>query len=194
MKINSLNFPGVYEILPEIHLDKRGFFFESYSENSFFANLNLNFKVSQINVSKSVKGVIRGIHFASRRPGQTKFIQCVDGEILDIFVDLRLGSSSFGKWGSLNLSASKHNAILLPNGFGHGFQTLTNSATVMYCVDQPYNPVNEFAINPFSPELSITWRKIKPIMSDRDLQAKNLDYFESAKLLPIFYECEGKFD
>ena len=167
-------FEDVIEFVSEVHVDRRGYFYEGFS------TINLpKFHTAQMNISLSKKGTIRGIHFAKNPPGQEKYVQCLEGEILDVVVDLRPDSSTFGQWTSITLSASLANALYVPNGFGHAFQTISETAKVAYLCSEHYSPENEFAINPLDPELAIRWPVPNPTLSTKDETAISFnDYFK----------------
>jgi dTDP-4-dehydrorhamnose 3,5-epimerase len=172
MKKILTEFDGVFEIDPQIHVDHRGYFYETFS-----TSLMNDFKVEQVNVSLSMCGTIRGIHYARTPPGQMKYVQCVDGEILDVVVDLRRSSATFGKWIAITLSSTHANALFIPNGFGHAFQALSDTAKVMYLCSSHYNPSNEFGIHPLDPEIAIPWPITSHILSARDMELPRLDNY-----------------
>ena len=165
-------FIEVVELVPEILRDNRGYFLESFS-TSFLPK----FKVEQMNVSFSQRGTIRGIHYAKNPPGQEKFVHCIEGEILDVVVDLRADSSTFGTWTSVKLSSTIENALYIPNGFGHAFQALSETAKVMYLCSERYNPSNEFGINPLDVDIAIDWPISDYIISERDKVAPSLSNY-----------------
>lgn len=162
----------MFQFLPDIHSDNRGYFYESFSVSEI-----ADFQVAQMNVSFSKQGTIRGIHYAKNPPGQEKYVQCLEGEILDVVVDLRANSGTFGKWVSLTISASMSNAVYIPNGFGHAFQVVSETAKVVYLCSTLYNPSNEFSINPFDSNLAIHWPIRDAIISDKDANAPLLNNY-----------------
>ena len=149
--------------------DKRGFFYESYNK-IFFNNIsNINFV--QDNESRSIKSVIRGLHFQKPPFAQTKLVRCVAGKVLDVVVDLRKNSKTYGKSFSIELSSENNKQLLVPVGFAHGFQVLSESAIVNYKVDNYYNPKFDSGIIWNDKELSIDWNNdVKPILSKKDLK------------------------
>jgi dTDP-4-dehydrorhamnose 3,5-epimerase len=136
MKIKALNIPEVILIEPTVFEDERGFFFESFNEASFKKSLNLDIKFIQDNHSKSSKGVLRGLHFQTDPFAQAKLVRVVHGEIFDVAVDLRKNSKNFGKWVGEIISDKNKRQLWIPEGFAHGFITLSDSADVIYKTKQ----------------------------------------------------------
>ena len=167
MKINKTFIEGLLIIEPQLFKDERGFFYESYNKN----NLDINIVFVQDNESKSYKGVIRGLHFQTPPFEQTKLVRCVSGNILDVAVDLRTSSKTYGKFFSIELSSENNKQLLVPKGFAHGFQVLSNEAIVNYKVDEYYNPDSDSGIIWNDKDLSIDWNiNLKPIISEKDLK------------------------
>jgi dTDP-4-dehydrorhamnose 3,5-epimerase len=147
--------------------DERGFFYESYNKN----NLDINIVFVQDNESKSYKGVIRGLHFQTPPFEQTKLVRCVSGNILDVAVDLRTNSKTYGKSFSIELSSENNKQLFVPKGFAHGFQVLSEIAIVNYKVDEYYNPDSDSGLIWNDKDLSIDWNlDLKPILSKKDLK------------------------
>lgn len=177
MKIIKTFIEDLLIIEPQLYKDERGFFYESYNKKKLDKNINTEFV--QDNESKSFKGVIRGLHYQRPPHTQTKLVRCVNGNILDIAVDLRKNSKTYGSFFSIELSSENNKQILIPKGFAHGFQILSNSAIVSYKVDKYYNSDSESGIIWNDMDLSIGWNyDIKPILSKKDL---NLDLFKNLK-------------
>ena len=167
MKINKTFIEDLLIIEPQLSEDNRGFFYESYNKK----NLDKNIVFVQDNESKSVKGVIRGLHFQTPPFEQTKLVRCVSGEILDVAVDLRTSSKTYGKFFSIKLSSENNKQLLVPKGFAHGFQVLSETAIVNYKVDEYYNPDSDSGIIWNDKDLSIDWNlDLKPNLSDKDLK------------------------
>jgi dTDP-4-dehydrorhamnose 3,5-epimerase len=145
-----------------------------------------------MNISVSRAGTVRGIHFASVPPGQAKYIQCFDGEILDVVVDIRVGSATFGKWESIVLDSTSRQALYLPEGYGHGFCALSDSATVGYLCSTGYNPSAEHGIHPFDADLRIQWPDLggPPTLSTKDDSAPTLAQAQAQGLLPEYSVCQ----
>jgi len=166
MKINKTFIEDLLIIEPQLFKDERGFFYESYNKN----NLDINIVFVQDNESKSYKGVIRGLHFQTPPFEQTKLVRCVSGNILDVAVDLRTNSKTYGKSFSIELSSENNKQLFVPKGFAHGFQVLSETAIVNYKVDNFYNPKSDSGIIWNDKDLSINWNlDLKPILSVKDL-------------------------
>jgi dTDP-4-dehydrorhamnose 3,5-epimerase len=160
------SLPGVFELRPVIHRDARGFFIESFHKAKF-AELGIGYSFVQDNHSRSSKGTLRGLHYQLCHP-QAKICRVIEGEALDVAVDIRLGSANFGKWTSVLLSAKEQNQIYVPSGFAHGFLTLTDSAQFLYKCSDFYNPADEYGIAWNDSDLKISWGVGTPIISDKD--------------------------
>ncbi len=176
MKCRSLNIPEVLEIIPTIHKDSRGFFSEVFNEKDL-RELGIKMTWMQDNHSvSSEKGVLRGLHFQIPPFDQDKLVRVVRGSILDIVVDIRNGSPSFGKHVSLVVSREKWNQILVPKGFAHGFVTLEPNTEVIYKVSAPYSKEHDRVIRYDDPDLAIDWQVNEPelLMSKKDAAAPRL--------------------
>jgi dTDP-4-dehydrorhamnose 3,5-epimerase len=136
--MEALSIEGAWLFTPSIHGDDRGVFLEAFRGAEFAADLGYRLDVAQVNCSVSRRGVIRGIHYADVPPGQAKYVTCVAGAILDVVVDLRAGSPTFGSWEAVRLDDEGRKALFLAEGLGHGFQALSDSATVLYLCSTPY--------------------------------------------------------
>ena len=168
MKINKTFIENLLIIEPQLFKDDRGFFYESYNKNNLDKFINIVFV--QDNESKSDKGVIRGLHFQAPPFEQTKLVRCVSGNILDVAVDLRTNSKTYGKSFSIELSSENNKQLFIPKGFAHGFQVLSETAIVNYKVDNFYNPTSDSGIIWNDKDLSINWNHdLKPILSVKDL-------------------------
>ena len=167
MKINKTFIEDLLIIEPQLFKDERGFFYESYNKN----NLDINIVFVQDNESKSYKGVIRGLHFQAPPFEQTKLVRCVSGNILDVALDLRTNSKTYGKSFSIELSSENNKQLFIPKGFAHGFQVLSETAIVNYKVDNYYNPKFDSGLIWNDKDLSIDWKQdLKPILSEKDLK------------------------
>ena len=167
---------GLFEIQPKIFNDNRGYFFESYSERDFHS-AGLKAAFVQDNQSQSSKGVLRGLHFQKEYP-QGKLVQVLEGEVFDVAVDLRPGSSTFGKWHGVILSADRHNQFYMPEGFAHGFLVLSSTAVFAYKCTDFYHPGDEGGVMWNDPDIGIDWPYLgmEYILSDKD---KRLPSFSS---------------
>ena len=169
MKINKTFIEDLLIIEPQLFKDDRGFFYESYNKNNLDKVTNIVFV--QDNESKSDKGVIRGLHFQAPPFEQTKLVRCISGNILDVAVDLRTSSKTYGKFFSIELSSENNKQLFVPKGFAHGFQVLSEIAIVNYKVDKYYNPDSESGLIWNDKDLSIDWNlDLKPILSKKDLK------------------------
>jgi dTDP-4-dehydrorhamnose 3,5-epimerase len=157
---------GVFELRPKIFGDARGFFMETYHRTKF-ADFGIKDTFVQDNHSCSAKGTLRGLHYQLQHP-QAKLCRVVEGEALDVVVDIRVGSPQFGKWTSVLLSATIQNQIYVPAGFAHGFLALTNSVQFLYKCSDFYDPVDERGILWNDSGLNINWGISSPIISERD--------------------------
>ena len=164
--------PGVVELKPKIFRDSRGSFTESY-HRAKFAELRITDTFVQDNHSCSAKGTLRGLHYQLSRP-QAKLCRVVEGEALDVAVDIRFGSPNFGKWAAVLLSAKEQNQIYVPAGFAHGFLALTDSVQFLYKCSDFYDAVDEHSILWNAPGLNITWGIATPLVSEKDMTAPTL--------------------
>lgn len=183
---NKTNIEGVYIIQPQVFGDDRGYFLETYQKN-LFDEAGLKYDFVQANQSKSHKGVLRGLHFQTRKP-QAKLVRVVEGEVYDVAVDLRKDSPTYGKYVGVILSADKHNMFMMPRGFAHGFVVLSETATFEYMVDDVYDPGYESGIKWDDPDIAIDWPyKEAPELSSKD---DNNPYLKDSKV--SFVMKEGK--
>lgn len=181
-----MGIDGAFRITPAAHKDDRGEFYEWYRPDLLQEATGADWAVAQANVSQSVKGALRGIHFADVPPGQAKYVTCVQGRVADVVVDIRVGSPTYGRWVPVELDARSKSAVLVGEGLGHGFQALTEDATVMYLLSSRYNPSAEHGINPLCPTLAISWPIDVPILSPKDAQAPTLPEAAERGLLPDY--------
>ena len=163
------SLPGVFELRPKVFRDARGFVMETY-HRSQFAELGILDVFVQDNHSRSRKGTLRGLHYQTHH-SQAKLCRVVEGEALDVAVDIRAGSPHFGKWASVRLSANDHNQIYIPAGFAHGFLALTDTVQLLYKCSDFYDPGDEHGILWNDPDIKIEWGVTAPLVSDKD--AKN---------------------
>lgn len=166
------SLPGVYELRPQICRDARGFFMETYNRAEF-AKLGIPEIFVQDNHSRSVKHTLRGLHYQMHHP-QAKLCRVVEGEALDISVDIRIGSPHFGKWTSVLLSANNYNQIFIPKGFAHGFLALTETVQFLYKCSDFYDPSDEHGVLWNDPDINISWGVVSPLVSERDSKNSKL--------------------
>jgi len=169
MKITKTALDGVVIIEPQVFEDARGYFFESWNKVKM-EEAGLNYDFIQDNQSKSCYGTIRGIHFQKGEFSQAKLVRVLQGTVLDVAVDLRKDSKTFGQHVAVELSAENNRQLMIPRGFGHGFSVLTPTAVFAYKCDNVYNKASEAGIRFDDPALGIDW-KVKPeeaVLSDKD--------------------------
>ena len=181
MEINEIR---VFE--NTIFEDGRGYFQEMYKESRFRSASIDNFNPKQSNLSVSNYGVIRGIHYSIAKSGQAKMVSCVHGSILDVAIDLRIGSPNFLKVFTIKLKSTEGKSVFIPHGFGHGFQSLEDKSMVTYLLDTEYEPTLEKEIYVFDSQLKIPWYEIPPILSAKDANANSLRNARSENQLPIY--------
>ena len=195
--MNPLGIEGAWVFTPQVHSDDRGSFAEVFRGAEFAADLGYRLDVAQVNCSVSRRGVIRGIHYADVPPGQAKYVTCVAGAILDVVVDLRAGSPTFGKWEAVQLDAATRRAVFLAEGLGHAFTALTDGATALYLCSTPYAPGREHGVHPLDPAIGIAWpadEDIAPVLSEKDAAAPTLEEALRAGQLPRYADCAAYQD
>lgn len=170
MKCTETPILGCFEITPNLYKDARGYFFEAFNKKTFKAATGIDFEVIQENQSSSLKGTIRALHFQKGAAAQAKLVRVLSGKILDVIVDLRPGSASYGQHHSLVLSAENNKQLYIPKGFAHGFSVLSQNATVVYACDAPYDSAAEGGLYYADPSLAIDWKlgALAPILSEKD--------------------------
>jgi dTDP-4-dehydrorhamnose 3,5-epimerase len=180
MKAIATKIPDLYIIEPKVFGDDRGFFFESFNEKKFAELTGQTVEFVQDNHSRSVKGVLRGLHYQVQRP-QGKLVRVVQGEVFDVAADIRKGSATFGQWVGVNLSAENKRQLWIPAGFAHGFVTLSESAEFLYKTTDYWMPEFERCIRWNDPQLGINWPfSDAPIVSEKDKVGSD---FADAELL-----------
>jgi dTDP-4-dehydrorhamnose 3,5-epimerase len=177
----STRLDGVVLIEPKVFGDERGFILESFSREEW-RRLGVDADFVQHNHSRSARGTLRGIHFQTE-PGQAKLVRCVRGEILDVAVDLRRGSPTYGQWEGHLLDDVKHRQLFVPVGFGHGFAVLSDVADVAYQVSSYYDLETESGIAWDDPDVAVDWQVAEPLLSERDKTSPRLA--EVAASLPF---------
>lgn len=173
MKVTPLAIAGAWVIESPVYPDDRGIFREWFKLQTL-KELGLpSFEVRQANTSISKRGVIRGIHYSSEINGQTKFVTCTSGSVLDVIVDLRPESKTYGDHLEVKLSESVGKSVYISSGLGHGFQALEDESVVTYLLGKEYSPSNEFGINPVDPILNIKWPLSDFRISEKDRKSPN---------------------
>ena len=183
MNVIKTDLDGVVIIEPRIFNDDRGYFFESFSERDFFANVR-EVHFVQDNESKSSYGVLRGLHFQKPPFAQSKLVRVIKGAVLDVAVDIRVGSPTFGKYVAVELSADNHRQFFIPRGFAHGFSVLSDEVIFQYKCDNFYAPQYEGAIAWNDPSLNIDWR----------IPADDVVLSEKDKKHPLLKDSEWLFN
>ena len=201
MEYRELSVPGAWEITPKQFGDPRGVFLEWFKAGKFEEALGHPLDLQQANMSVSSAGVLRGIHFADTPPGQAKYVTCPKGAVLDVVVDIRVGSPTFGHWDSVLLDDTDRRAIYLGEGLGHGFMSLEDDSTVMYLCSTGYSPGREHGIHPLDPEVAIAWpttardgSPLTPLLSDKDLVAPTLSEAADQGLLPTVEQVSAHLE
>lgn len=191
MEITPLSIRGAWRVTPALHRDARGVFLESYRAAGLADAVGRPFAPAQINTSVSRRGVLRGIHFQDIPPGQSKYVSCLRGAVLDFVVDIRVGSPTFGEWEAVRLDDVTREAVFLAEGLGHAFIALTDDATVNYLVGSPYAPAAEHGIDPLDPELALELpaEAGDPILSDKDRDAPTLAEARELGILPTWEQA-----
>ncbi len=196
MRVRELSVVGALEFTPVVHGDDRGSFHEWFRADVLHEFTGHGFArhsegVVQANCSVSTAGTLRGIHFAQVPPGQAKYVTCFVGAVLDVVVDLRVGSATFAHYDAVLLDDVDRRAVYLGEGLGHAFMTLADDSLVSYLCSTTYHPSREHAINAFDPAIGIEWptvgaagRSLTPVLSPRDSSAPSLDEVRGRGLLP----------
>lgn len=197
MDYRELAVGGVWEFTPRKFADDRGAFLEWFKAGPFLDSAGHALDVHQGNLSVSAAGVVRGIHFADVPPGQAKYVTCVKGAVLDVAVDIRVGSPSFGAWDAVLLDDVDRRALYLSEGLGHGFMALEDGSTVLYLCSTEYAPGREHGVHPLDPDLAIDWpttgrdgSPLAPRLSDKDDQAPSLRDARDRGLLPAYDQVQ----
>lgn len=179
----ATGLPEVWELRPNIFRDARGFFMETYNQAKFAA-AGMADQFVQDNHSLSARGTLRGLHYQLHH-AQAKLCRVVEGEALDVAVDIRVGSPTFGNWASVVLSAEAQNQIYIPRGFAHGFLALSERVQFLYKCSEFYDPRDEHSIVWNDPEIGIAWNIAAPLVSDKDRKAPTLEAIDP-QFLPKF--------
>lgn len=190
MQVTPLSISGAWKFEPVLRPDDRGVFLESFKASTFQQSVGHSLNLAQMNISVSHARTVRGIHFADVPPGQAKYVQCFSGRILDIVVDIRVGSPAFGEYAAVELDSQSRAGLYISEGLGHAFCALSDSATVGYLCSTPYSPTGEHGIHPLDPELNLPWPDgAASLLSPKDAQAPTLAQAVASGLLPQFSDC-----
>jgi epimerase EvaD len=195
MEFRRLSVPDAFEFSPRAFPDERGLFVAPFQEEALREAVGHPLRLAQANHSVSRRGALRGIHFADTPPGQAKYIYCARGSLLDVVVDIRVGSPSFGTWDAVRLDAERFNAAYLAEGLGHGFIALEDDTVMAYLCSEGYNPAGEHGITPLDPALGLPWpADLEPILSEKDRAAPTLAEAQAQGLLPSYQDCVAYYD
>jgi epimerase EvaD len=195
MQFRRLSVPDAYEFSPRAFPDDRGLFVAPFQEDVFQEAVGHPLRLGQSNHSVSRRGTIRGIHFADTPPGQAKYVYCPRGSLLDVVVDIRVGSPTFGRWDAVVLDSREFRAMYLAEGLGHGFVALEDDTVMTYICSEPYNPAGEHGITPLDPALDLPWpADIAQVLSDKDRTAPTLAEAQDQGLLPMYADCVAYYD
>lgn len=188
--MRPLGIEGAWVLEPKVFPDDRGSFHEWFRGAEFREATGQDLNLAQANCSVSKRGTLRGIHFADVPPSQAKYVTCVRGAVIDVIVDIRVGSPTYRQWEAVRLDDRTHHAVYLSEGLGHAFFALTDDATVVYLCSEGYAPEREHGIHPLDPDLGIEWPAgIEPLLSPKDEQAPTLADAEARGLLPAYEDC-----
>lgn len=195
MQVDELKVPGAWSFTPRQFPDPRGVFLEWFKAAVLAEAVGHPLTVKQANHSVSSRGTLRGVHFADVPPGQAKYVYCTRGAVLDVVVDIRVGSPTFGVSDAVLLDDVDRRGIYLSEGLGHAFLALTDDANVTYLCSEPYSPGHEHGIHPLDPELDLPWPDdVEPLLSDKDATAPTLAQAKESGLLPSYDECVRFYD
>ncbi|MFC9786928.1 dTDP-4-dehydrorhamnose 3,5-epimerase family protein [Rhodococcus sp. NPDC127528] len=193
MEFRELTIAGAWEITPRQFGDDRGTFLEWFKGSAFEAAVGRPLDLRQANCSVSAAGVLRGVHFTDCPPGQAKYVTCVKGAFLDVIVDLRVGSPTFGQWDSVLIDDVDRRAVYLSEGLGHAILSLEDGSTVMYLCSIEYTPTLDRDLHPLDPELAIAWPTVgrdgSPLhyqLSEKDSAAPSLAQLVAEGVLPRY--------
>ncbi|MCW2887643.1 MAG: dTDP-4-dehydrorhamnose 3,5-epimerase [Streptosporangiaceae bacterium] len=203
--MQPLAIRGASLFTPQIHGDDRGLFLEWFRADRLAESSQgssggpadgdpgWSLELKQANCSVSDRGVLRGVHFADVPPGQAKYVTCISGAILDVVVDLRVGSPTFGRWEAVRLDDETRQGLYIAEGLGHAFLALSERTTIVYLCSEGYSPGREHAIHPLDPDLGIDWPLdvlgVDPQLSSKDSAAPSLAEALDSGLLPRYQQC-----
>jgi dTDP-4-dehydrorhamnose 3,5-epimerase len=196
VQAEELTVPGAWRFTPPVFPDTRGAFAAPFQGAPFRDAVGHPLTVAQANTSVSRRGVLRGLHFVDVPPGQAKYVHCVAGAVLDVVVDIRVGSPTFGTWDAVRLDPVTMTAVYLSEGLGHAFLALEDATVVSYLCSTPYDPAAEHGIDPLDPALGLPWSQHVAIddlvLSAKDRAAPTLAAAHDAGLLPTMAACRAR--
>jgi len=184
MKVLDTKLPEVKVIEPDVFGDERGFFMETWNRSRYL-EAGMDIQCRQTNLSRSRQGVLRGLHFQEPNP-QGKLVYVIEGEVLDVAVDIRVGSPNFGRWVAERLSGDNRRQMWIPEGFAHGFCVLSDSALFAYGCTREYDPEADRSVRYDDPAIGIEWPVAEPELSGKDRRAHGLEAMKDAGLLPVY--------
>jgi 5-epimerase len=194
VRFRELAVPGVVEFTPQVFPDPRGEFVAPFQESAFVEATGHRLHLAQSNHSISRRGVIRGVHFSDVPPGQAKYVHCSRGALLDVAIDIRVGSPTFGRWESVLLDTENYRAVYLPAGIGHAFIALADDTVMSYLCSTGYDPATEHTVNPLDPALGLPWPPHQEvILSAKDHKAPDLAQAAQTGLLPTWATCQSHY-
>ena len=199
VQVTQLKVPGAWSFTPRQFPDPRGVFLEWFKGDVVQEAVGHPLTLRQANHSVSAKGTLRGVHFADVPPGQAKYVYCTRGAVLDVMVDLRVGSPTFGVSDAVQLDEVDRRGVYLSEGLGHAFLALTDDANVTYLCSTPYSPGREHGVHPMDPELDLLslplWPSgVQPLLSDKDAAAPSLAEAQQQGLLPDHASCQAFYE
>ncbi|WP_410580364.1 dTDP-4-dehydrorhamnose 3,5-epimerase family protein [Amycolatopsis sp. lyj-108] len=195
MQARRLGISDCFEFTPRVFPDHRGQFVAPFQEEVFVETVGHRLRLAQTNTSVSRRGAIRGLHFADTPPGQAKYIYCPSGSLLDVIVDLRVGSPTFGEWASVVLDSVEYKSVYVAEGLGHAFMALEDNTVMTYLCSEPYNPAGEHGINPMDSDLALPWpQEIEPVVSEKDTAAPHLKEALEQGWLPRYDDCVAHYE
>jgi dTDP-4-dehydrorhamnose 3,5-epimerase len=190
MKVRPLAIAGAWEFTPVQHRDDRGVFLEWYKADSVAEAVGHPLALVQANSSVSARGTVRGVHFSDVPPGQAKYVFCARGAVLDLVIDIRAGSPTFGRYDTVRLDEEDRRSVYLAEGLGHAFVALQDGSTLTYLCSTGYAPTREHGIAPLDPALDLPWPdELDLLLSAKDMAAPTLAVAQERGLLPSYRSC-----
>jgi len=189
MDVTELSIDGAWVFTPRQHPDDRGLFLEWYKADVVQKAVGHPLRIAQANHSISRRGVLRGVHYAQHPPSQAKYVYCTRGAFLDVVVDIRIGSPTFGRHDVVRIDDVDRRGVYLTEGLGHAILALEDDSAVTYLVSTPFTPANEHGVHPLDPALGIDWGAVEPLLSPKDETAPTLEAAAAQGLLPSYDDC-----
>lgn len=195
MAVTALPIAGAWVFTPKQFPDGRGVFLEWFRDTEFATAVGYPLALAQANHSVSRRGTLRGVHYADVPPSQAKYVYCPQGAVLDVVVDLRVGSPTYGEHASVLLDESDRRAVYLSEGLGHAFLALSEPASVTYLCSTPYAPAREHGVHPLDPALALPWpADVAPLLSAKDAAAPTLADAAATGALPAYADCLAYYE